>query len=233
MEVSKRRQESTVTDRIEKKGTTMKKISRFGKLLWLIVFAGCSAYQTGSQIETGRQNLLAGKSDAAIPYFQEAAQRDPSYKRNIGYMNEGVWTYLGRANYDAGKLSDARTALERAVELDKRDYLGQLYLGLALARNENHELGIKHIESGLQGLNEWFQYTKQSSYYGQNWDPLNQISSEINGGLAMITSRDIDWPKLVSSAESVGKKTEEEIDLARRDERRQYDNDHMGRRIRH
>src|SRR5258706_6364009 len=210
----------------------MKKIPRFGNLVWFILFAGCSAYQTSSQIEAGRQNLLAGKSQAAIPYFQEAAQNDPSYKRSIGYMHEGVWTYLGRANYDAGKLLAARAALERAVQLDDRDYLGQLYLGLALARDENHQAGIKHIESGLQGLNEWFQYTKKNSYYGQNWDPLNQIGAEIDGGLAMITSRDIDWPKLVSSAESVGKKTEEEIDLARRDERRQYDNDRTGPRIR-
>ncbi|HWH77876.1 MAG TPA: tetratricopeptide repeat protein [Candidatus Binatus sp.] len=203
-----------------------------GHLSWIILLTGCSAYQTSSQIEAGRQNLLAGKSQAAIGYFEDAAQKDPDYKRSIGYMHEGIWTYLGRANYDAGKLPEARRALERAVELDDRDYLGQLYLGLALAKTENHQPGIKHIENGLQGLNEWFQYTKKNAYYGQNWDPLNAIGSEIGVNLAMISGRDIDWPKLISSSEWVGKKTEEEIDLARRDELRQYDNDNMGRRIR-
>lgn len=208
----------------------MKKISCLGNLAWFILLAGCSAYQTSSQIEAGRQNLLAGKSQDAIPYFQEAAQKDPGYQRNIGYMHEGIWTYLGRANYDAGKLPEAHQALARAVELDSRDYLGQLYLGLTLVKAENRQPGTKEIENGLQGLNEWIQYTKKNAYYGQNWDPLNQISTEITGDLAMITGRDIDWPKLMASAESVGKKTEEEIDLARRDERRQYDNDGMGRR---
>src|SRR5258706_9488363 len=104
----------------------MKKIPRFGNLVWFILFAGCSAYQTSSQIEAGRQNLLAGKSQGAVPYFQKAAQNDPSYKRSIGYMHEGVWIYLGRAHYDSGKLVDARTALQRVGPVDDRAYLGPL-----------------------------------------------------------------------------------------------------------
>jgi hypothetical protein len=34
----------------------------------------------------------------------------------------------------------------------------------------------------------------------------------------MISSRDVDWQKLIAGGELVGKKLEEEIDLARRDE---------------
>jgi hypothetical protein len=74
-------------------------------------------------------------------------------------------------------------------------------------------------------------YTTSNAFYGQFWDPSGAIRSEIDADLAMVSSSDIDWPKLVASAEWVGKKTEEEIDLARRDERRLYENDRNRRRM--
>jgi len=198
----------------------------------ILLIGGCAAFQAGNQVEAGRQDLLAGNSESAAAHFHYATDLDPNYETHIGYMHEGVWTYLGRADYDAGRLLDARQALEQAVARDDRDYLAKLYLGLALARPENRPLGVKSIENGLQGLDEWFQYTKHNAFYGQNWDPTNVISSEISRDLAMISSRDIDWPKLITSGEWVGKKTEEEIDLARRDESRQYENDRDRHRMR-
>ena len=38
----------------------------------------------------------------------------------------------------------------------------------------------------------------------------------VAGALAMISSKDIDWPKLIASGDWIGKKIEEEIDIARR-----------------
>jgi hypothetical protein len=55
------------------------------------------------------------------------------------------------------------------------------------------------------------------------WDPRGEIRSEIDKDLAMISAKDIDWPKLISSGEWVGKMMEEEIDKVRRDERRKYE----------
>ncbi len=78
----------------------------------------------------------------------------------------------------------------------------------------------------------WLEYAKRDAFYGQFWDPANAIGSEISGDLVLISSRDFDWPKLIASGEWIGKKTEEEIDLTRRDERRQYDTDGNGRRMR-
>lgn len=37
----------------------------------------------------------------------------------------------------------------------------------------------------------------------------------------MITGKDINWQELIASGEAIGKKMEEEIDLARRDERQE------------
>lgn len=212
----------------------MKKLLRLGLLSSTIFAAGCSTHRLGSQLEAGKQDLLIGKNESAVAHFKDAADQDPTYQKSIGYMREGVWTFLGRANYQAGKLTEARQALERAVARSDRDYMAKLYLGLALARAENRELGTKNIENGLQGLSEWFRYTKGNAHYGQNWDTLNAISSEIDRDLAMLSGPAIDWPKLISSSEWIGKTTEEEIDLVRRDENRQMNNDgSRGRSGRH
>ena len=208
----------------------LKNILRLGVLSSTILISGCSTYRVGSQIQAGRQDLLIGKSESAVAYFQAAAAQDPSYTRDIGYMREGVWTYLGRAEFDAGKLPEARQALERAVARDDRDYFANLYLGLVLAKSGDRDNGVKDIKQGLDGLDSWFKYTTANSAYGYFWDPSGAIRSEIGLDLAMLSSSEIDWPKLIASGEWVGKKTEEEIDLARRDEQRQYDNGD-GRRI--
>jgi tetratricopeptide (TPR) repeat protein len=209
----------------------MQNIFRLGLLSATIFVAGCSAYRAGSQVQAGRQDLLVGKSASAVDYFQEAANLDPNYEQSIGYMREGVWTYLGRANYDAGKLPQARQDLERALARNQRDYFANLYLGLVLAKTEERQQSVRELKNGLEGLDEWFTYTTSNAFYGQFWDPSGAIRSEIDADLAMVSSSDIDWPKLVASAEWVGKKTEEEIDLARRDERRLYENDRNRRRM--
>jgi tetratricopeptide (TPR) repeat protein len=134
-----------------------------------------------------------------------------------------VWTYLGRANYEAGNLSEARQATERAVARDDRDYFAYLHLGLVLAKTEDREHSVAELKNGLDDLHEWFDYRTRNSFYGQFWDPSGVIRSEIDADLAMKSSSEIDWSKLIASVEWVGKKTEEEIDLVRRDEWRLYE----------
>ena len=184
---------------------------------------GCSAFRAGSQFEAGRQDLLVGKSADAIAHFQGAADLDPNYEKDIGYMREGIWTYLGRANYDAEKLLEARQALERAVARDDRDYFANLYLGLVLAKSGDRDNGVKELKQGLDGLDGWFKDTTADASYGQFWDPSGTIRSEIGSDLVMLSHADIDWPKLITSGEWVGKKIEEEIDMSRRDEQQEYD----------
>ncbi len=165
--------------------------------------------------------LLYGDPNAAIASFQRAAELDSNHLY-FSVLPQGTWTYLGRAYYIAGKYPEARQALERAISLHNDDNMAKLYLGLTLTRSEDRQRGLKEIESGLRGLHDWLDYVNQyAAYsYGQYWDPSREIRTEIQNTLAMISGKDIDRQKLIASAEWVGRKMEEEIDIARRQEAR-------------
>jgi len=133
-----------------------------------------------------------------------------------------VWTYVGRSQYASGKLSDARPSLERALSRYRDDYLGRIYLGLTLIRQQESAKGLKEFEEGIRGLDDWLEYVANYSTYGQFWDPRREIRSEIQGSLAMIEGREMNLEKVIASGEWLGKNMEEEIDLARRDEDNAY-----------
>jgi len=183
-----------------------------------LILSACAAE---TKVQQGRMALLYGDPNAAIASFQSAAELDPNYFY-FSVFPQGIWTYVGRAYYIAGKYPEARHALERAISLHKDDNMAKLYLGLNLARSGDRQSGLKEIEGGLRGLHEWLDYVNQYAAfsYGQYWDPTNEIRSEIKNSLTMISGKDIDWQKLIASGEWVGKKLEEEIDIARRQESR-------------
>lgn len=180
-----------------------------------------SACATGTNVQRGRVALLYGDPTVALTSFQRAAELDPT-NLYFSVFPEGIWTYVGRANYAAGKYAEARQALERAISLHQEDSMAKLYLGLSSTRSGDRQRGLKRIESGMRGLHEWLDYVNQYAAfsYGQYWDPLKEIRSEIQNSLAMIVGKDIDWQKLIASGERVGRKIEEEIDIARRQESR-------------
>ena len=69
--------------------------------VWLAFFPslyGCG----GSEMSAGRQALLMNKPDLAVAYFQHAVETDPNYIMRFGAFDQGVWTYLGRAQYLTG-----------------------------------------------------------------------------------------------------------------------------------
>jgi tetratricopeptide (TPR) repeat protein len=123
-----------------------------------------------------------------------------------------------------GRFQEARQSLERALSVDPNDYLARLYLGLTLARRGNSSQALKELQTGLQGLYDFLEYMQSSRPYTAYWDPLRQIRSEIQNDLDMISGKDIDWPKLIDSAEWVGRQMEEEVDRVRRDEERRLRN---------
>jgi hypothetical protein len=100
--------------------------------------------------------------------------------------------------------------------------MAKLYLGLTLSRSGDRQSGLKEIEGGLRGLHEWLDYANQYAAfsYGQYWDPTNEIRSEIQNSLGMISGKEIDFQNLIASGEWAGRKMEEEIDIARRQESR-------------
>ncbi|MGH7828081.1 MAG: tetratricopeptide repeat protein [Candidatus Binatia bacterium] len=173
---------------------------------------------------------MISNSEAALAYFQEAVKTDPDYIYQFSLYRQGVWTYLGRAQYNLGKLQEARRSFERALSIYSDDYLARVYLGLTLARMGDQSQARKQIEAGLKGLYDWLEYINAARPFEAYWDPRREIRSAIDQSLAMISSRDIDWPALIANGEWIGQRMEQEIDYVRREEQRElFERDRFGR----
>ena len=182
-------------------------------------------------MQSGRQALLAGNMERALPYFQEVAEARPDYIYESVLFRESIWTYVGRSQYALGMLEPARSSFQRALSIYRDDYLARIYLGLTLARTGDQSQGLKEIQSGMQGLHDWLEYMERSRPFTAYWDPLREIRSQLEKNLAMISGKDIAWDQLIASGEWIGKRMEEEIDNVRRDERREFerrDRDRVG-----
>jgi tetratricopeptide (TPR) repeat protein len=193
------------------------KLMRYQFVLTMLLLAAC---QTAGQVTTGRQALLLDNYEEALSRFQAAADADPSYFYRSGPFHETIWTYVGRTQYHTGRFAEARRSLERALSLDKDDYLAHIYLGLTLVRTGDRSAGLREIDVGMRGLHDWLEYLNYNTQY-YYWDINREIRNQIERDLADIDARNIDWPRLVANAEWLGKKTEEEVDLARKDEQLQ------------
>ena len=192
-------------------------------LIGLLLWPGCSSLRLAGQMQSGRQALLAGNMEGALPYFQEVANKNPDYIYESVLFRESIWTYLGRSQYALGMLEPARSSFERALSVYRDDHLARIYLGLTLARTGDRQAALKEIQAGMQGLHDWLEYMERSRPFTAYWDPLREIRSELGKNLAMIGGKDIAWDQLIASGEWVGKRMEEEIDNVRRDERRQFE----------
>jgi len=205
-------------------------MARKGYLACVFLISGCASFQAAGQVQSGRRELLINNPEQALANFQQAAASSPNYVYESGLFREGIWTYVGRAQYATGKLQEARQSLERALAAYKDDYLAKLYLGLTLARSDDLSMGLKEIDSGMKGLHDWLEYINASRPYTAYWDPTREIRSELEKDLAMIAGKDIDWPQLIASAEWIGQKMEDEMDKVKRDEREHYRRDEYGPR---
>jgi tetratricopeptide (TPR) repeat protein len=186
-----------------------------------VSLAGCTSVNVGGEVQSGRQALLEGKNETALGYFYGAAQKDHNYVYATGSSpKQGVWSYVGRSEYLTGRFPQARQTLERALAANREEDIARLYLGLTLAREGDRQRGLKEIESGMRGINNFLDYINQAQRYsiGQYWDPGRDIRSAIQSNLAMISGRDLDWQRLTVNTEWLGIRMEQESDLARRQE---------------
>jgi tetratricopeptide (TPR) repeat protein len=202
----------------------------FASLIALFSASGCAAFQVGSDVESGRKAFLVGDSETALGYFQRAAQIDPDYVYYGTALRENIWSYVGRSEYAAGRLAQARQTLKKALAPNRDEYalslngdqdMARLYLGLTLVRSGDRQQGLKEIEGGMRGIHDEIEYATQAFRfsYGRFWDPTREIRSSIEGDLAMVSGKEVNIQKLIGDGEWLGKRVEEEINLARRDER--------------
>jgi tetratricopeptide (TPR) repeat protein len=190
-------------------------VKLFCLLILSLSLTGCTAYQVAGNIQRGRAKLLTGEPKIALVHFQKAAELNPDYVLDFTSLPQGVWTYVGRAYYDQGRLAEARKALEQAQTRHREDHLANLYLGLVLARDGEPQRGLKEIEAGFTGLTNWLDYMEQYHPDGNFWDPGKGLRKEIQRQLATISGKDIDWPKLIAGSQWLGKEFEQEIDRAK------------------
>lgn len=195
----------------------------------VVMISGCTSFQLEGEIARGRRELMYGDPKVALPYFQRAAALDPNYITDFTLFREGVWTYVGRANYASGNLPEARKALEQARSRYAEDELAKIYLGLVLEREGDQQRGLKEIEAGLTGLAAWLDFIEFYHPRGYYWDPGKSIRSEARKNVALIKGRDVNWKDLIANVEWIGKEMEREIDRAWQDEKRDLEREKENR----
>ena len=196
---------------------------------FVVMISGCIAFRVEGEIQSGRRALRYGEPKVALTHFQRAAELDPNYLLDFSLLDQGVWTYVGRSYYDSGNFAEARKALDTARSRYDRDYMAKLYLGMVLARDGDRERGLKEMESGLRGLDDWLEYNDQNRNEGRFWDPSRRLRSQIQKDVAMISAKDVNWQTAVANGEWLGQQFEEEIEKVRRDKQRIRDNDEGSR----
>jgi tetratricopeptide (TPR) repeat protein len=100
-------------------------------LLWT---AACASLESQTDFLTGRRALLRGEPDNALSYFERVARSNATFVSDSISPRKSIWTYVGRAQYNSGRYTEARSAFEKAVSHLSEDYVARLYLGLTLLR---------------------------------------------------------------------------------------------------
>ena len=96
----------------------MKTIYRSALLIALLAAAGCATLRASGDLGSGRQALLKGNNEAALGFFQRAAEEDPNYVYGVP-LQQRVWSYVGRSEYLTGQIPQARQTLERAISEER------------------------------------------------------------------------------------------------------------------
>jgi tetratricopeptide (TPR) repeat protein len=193
----------------------------FASLLMVFFLSGCESFKIGGQFQSGRQAFLAKNDEQALTYLQQVAQSNPNYMFESVFYRQGVWNYIGRAQYHMGKFDNARSSLERALSVYQDDHLARLYLGLTRARIGDPANGARDIQSGMKGLYDWLEYYESTRPFEAYWDPRREMRSAIEKDLAMMSANRTDEQRLMANAEWLGQRMEDEIDQVRRQESRQ------------
>jgi tetratricopeptide (TPR) repeat protein len=176
-----------------------------------VLFSACAVIRGEDDVDRGRAALVAGNYQTALGYFQEAEQADPNYIYGAE-LREGVLSYLGKAQYLTGNYAQARQTLERNLSQHRTDNFARLYLGLTLYRLGDQKAALANIQRGMNGIYNWLNYLDENFRFefGQFWDEGGTIRAGIKTDLAMISSGNVDWAKLIADGERLGIAVEQE-----------------------
>jgi tetratricopeptide (TPR) repeat protein len=99
---------------------------KYFALFTLLSIAACAGIGSDSEFLSGRRALLRGEPDNALVSFERVAQTNPGFVPDMVSPRRSIWTYVGRAHYNAGRYTEARSAFEKAVSQMNDDYLARL-----------------------------------------------------------------------------------------------------------
>jgi tetratricopeptide (TPR) repeat protein len=107
---------------------------KFFPLAALLFVTACAALESQSEFLSGRRALLRGEPDNALSSFERVARANPGFVTDSVSPRRSIWTYIGRAHYNSGRYTEAKTAFEKAISQLNDDDIAKLYLGLTLLR---------------------------------------------------------------------------------------------------
>ncbi len=165
-----------------------------------------------------------------MTHFEAAARVDPNYTTRFTLLNTGIWTYVGRAYYEAGEKEKALESLKRAKKSSSGDYFASIYLGLVMAQNGRRKAGIAELQSGLTGLGNWLDNITWEGADGQYWDPDGHLKKGIVQTQDLLSEENINIAKVDKSVRWLGKEFEEEIEQVRDDKQPDQEDDDSGER---
>lgn len=185
-------------------------------LISFFLLSGCVSMEVSREVQSGRAALRLGNPQAAISHFEAATRIDPNYISNFTLADIGIWTYLGRAYYEANDVEKALASLKRARDRTSDDYFARLYLGVILNQVGSKREGMNELEEGLKGLRVWLETIPGRSSDGQFWDPGSFIANTAGETLAMLRVEEVDWKRIKENVIWLGRNFDEEIDEVRR-----------------
>jgi len=136
------------------------------------IHLGVGGKYTGAKIEIQRGR--SADLDKAIAALEYVVQEDPTYRDSL--------TLLGRAYYQKRRYQDAYLILQRALIVDREDYIAWLFLGLSQLQLGQDEAGLNSIKGGLTLLLQWF--TEQDGHQSRGrrrtgWDVRGAVKSSL------------------------------------------------------
>ncbi len=180
---------------------------------FLLFLISCTAttFQAGRDIMSGRNYLLIGNPEAALPNFQSIAKANPNYINCAEGFCVGIWTYLGRTYHELGNNQQALKSLKRGRGLHGTDRLNRIYLGLVMAKTGQTREGTAELDAGLKVLGTWLGGFAGRGTTGQYWDPGGRLQRGIADTQALLQADRIDWNRVNRDVHWLGLNFEQEV----------------------
>jgi tetratricopeptide (TPR) repeat protein len=110
------------------------RLTRLTTAIAVLWAAACATFESQTDFSTGRRALLRGEPDNALAYFDRVARGNATFVSDSVSPRKSIWTYVGRAQYNSGRYTEAKSAFEKALSHLSEDHVARLYFGLTLLR---------------------------------------------------------------------------------------------------